>query len=46
MSRAATPDAYYCRECDQPTYVGPPDDLCVDCGGFDWEGELQRSRAS
>jgi len=40
------PSGYWCRECAEPTYVGPPDDLCVGCDGFDWLGELQRSRAS
>jgi len=40
------PDAYYCRECGRPTFVGPPEDLCVACGGFDWETERNRGWAS
>ena len=46
MSRDTKPDAYYCRECGKPTFVGPPEDLCVPCGGFDWEEEVKRSHSS
>lgn len=40
------PVAWYCPECDRPVYVGPPDDLCVDCGGFDWYAEELRGWSS
>jgi hypothetical protein len=40
------PVAFYCPECSEPQYVGEPDDLCLDCGGFDWRAEQERGWAS
>lgn len=46
IRREMDPDGYWCPECGRPSLVGLPDEVCVDCGGFDWDLERQRKWSS